>query len=246
MIYLILVWSTKKEHDMNINKTLLTLAITLTMTFNSQAGQAEIDSIEQAAGTLNVSALETIAQEVSGYDKALAYYRLGLSENLSGQTEPAIIAINQAIELLEQLNSNSVDDVEIKALLAQVYGYKIALEPLKGMYYGPKSSEILAQANALDPNNPRVQLVTGISKFSTPAIFGGDSNEAYQAFDKAITAFSTDSNSNYHWGYAEAYTWRGLTYSKAGEQEKAKQDWQLALHVNPEYNWAKILLEQNQ
>ncbi|TPH17320.1 tetratricopeptide repeat protein [Litorilituus lipolyticus] len=231
---------------MNIYKTILTMALTIPVTFNALAGQAEIDRIEQAAGVLDVVELKAITAEVNGYDKALAYYRLGLSANLTGQSEQAIEAIDQAIEILEQLNESTLDDVEIKALLAQVYGYKIALEPLKGMYYGPKSSEILAQATALDPTNPRVQLITGISKISTPAIFGGDSQAAYQAFDKAISAYSTDSYSNYHWGYAETYTWRGLAHKNKGDIEKANQDWQLALNINPEYSWAKILLEQNQ
>tara|TARA_R110000787_G_scaffold277931_1_gene387479 strand:+ start:245 stop:940 length:696 start_codon:yes stop_codon:yes gene_type:complete len=231
---------------MNINKKLITLAITLQMSFSAVSGQAEIDQIEQAAGVLNITALQSIAMNVTGYDQALAYYRIGLSANLTGDSDQAIKAIDQAIDLLEQLNESSIDDVEIKALLAQVYGYKIALEPMKGMYYGPKSSTTITAAETLAPNNPRVQLVIGIGKFNTPAIFGGSSDAAYQAFDKAISAYATDEYSNYHWGHAETYTWRGLVQMQKGDTDKAKQDWQLALNINPDYGWAKMLLAQNQ
>ena len=230
---------------MNINKTLLTLTISLSMSFTAIAGQANIDQIEQAAGTLNVTELKTITTQVYGYDKALAYYRTSLSANLIGQSEQAIKSIDKAIELLEQLDSLTPDDVEIKTLLAQVYGYKVALEPIKGVYFGPKSNDKLSEAEALAPNNPRVLLVKGIGKLNTPPMFGGSSEAAYQAFDKAVLAYANDQDSGFHWGYAEAYTWRGLVHIQNGETDKAKQDWQQALNINPDYGWAKMLLSQN-
>jgi tetratricopeptide (TPR) repeat protein len=229
-----------------MNKTLITLAVTLQMSFSAMAGQAEIDQIERAAGVLNIKELQSMVSNMTGYDQALAYYRIGLSANLTGQNGQAVNAIDQAIELLEQLNKSFIDNVEVKALLAQVYGYKIALEPMKGMYYGPKSSTVISEAEILAPNNPRVQLVIGISKLNTPVMFGGSSEAAYQAFDKAILAYSTDKYSNYHWGHAETYTWRGIIHMKKGDANKAKQDWQLALNINPDYSWAKMLLTENQ
>lgn len=230
---------------MNINKKLITLAVTLHLSFSAFSAQGEIDQIEQAAGVLNISALENIATNVTGYEQALTYYRISLSANLTGKSDVAIKAIDQAIEVLEQIDVAIGDDVEVKALLAQVYGYKITLEPLKGMYYGQKASNKLAEAENLAPNNPRVQLVTGISKLNTPAMFGGSSDAAYRAFDKAIAAYPTDVNSEYHWGHAETYTWRGVTHMQKGEPNKAKEDWQQALTINPDYGWAKMLLAQS-
>ena len=238
--------STKQENDMNINKALITLALTLQLSFNAAAAQPDIDKIEQAAGVLNIAELKTIAANVTGYDQALAYYRISLSQNLMGKTALAIKAIDKAITLLESLNETSSNDVEVKTLLAQVYGYKIALEPIKGMYFGAKSGAIIAEAKALAPNNPRVQLVIGISKLNTPEMFGGSSDAAFDAFNKAIIAYDNDEYSNYHWGEAETYTWRGLVHMQKGEVNKAKQDWQSALNINPDYGWAKMLLAQNQ
>ncbi|MDC2889808.1 hypothetical protein [Psychrosphaera algicola] len=185
---------------MNIKSKLLTLSMTIAISGSALAGQAEIDRIEQAAGVLDITQLKTIAADLSGYDLALAYYRIALSANLKGQTPVAKESIDQAMELLEKLDESSPDNVEIKALLAQVYGYKIALDPIKGMYYGPKSNSTLSSAETIQPNNPRVLLVKGISKFNTPGVFGGSTEAAYQAFDQAITAYSEDQYSDYHWG----------------------------------------------
>jgi tetratricopeptide (TPR) repeat protein len=221
------------------------IALTILASANTFAGQYEIDQIERAAGKLDMSELKTIAAQVQGYDQELAYYRLALSSNLSGESDPAIKWNDKAISLLEALEEAQPNDAEIKALLAQVYGYKIALQPIKGMFYGSKSNAMLAGAEALSPNNPRAHLVKGIAKLNTPAIFGGSLSEATEAFNKAILAYEFDVNSNYHWGFAEAYTWRGLVKMQSGELAQAKEDWQLALNINPDYGWAKTLLSQN-
>lgn len=227
---------------MNIKSKLLTLSMTIAISGSALAGQVEIDRIEQAAGVLDITELKTIAAELSGYDLALAYYRIALSANLKGQSSEAKESIDQAMDLLETLDESSPDNVEIKALLAQVYGYKIALDPIKGMYYGPKANSTLSSAESLQANNPRVLLVKGISKFNTPGIFGGNTEAAYQAFEQAITAYAKDQYSDYHWGQAETYTWRGLISMQKGDTEKAKSDWQQALTINPDYGWAKMLL----
>ncbi|TGE79961.1 hypothetical protein C7Y70_14805 [Pseudoalteromonas sp. KS88] len=221
------------------------VALTILASAHTFAGQYEIDQIERAAGKLDVSELEIIAEQVQGYDQALAYYRLALSSNLLGESDPAIKWNDKAISLLEALEKAQPNDAEVKTLLAQVYGYKIALQPMKGMFYGSKSNAMLADAKALSPNNPRTYLVQGISKLNTPAIFGGSLTEATEAFNNALTAYESDANSNYHWGYAETYTWRGLVKMQSGDLTKAKQDWQLALNINPDYGWAKTLLSEH-
>ncbi len=214
----------------------------LAVSFNLAASQVEIDRIEQAAGLLNTDALTQFSNDFTGYDKAFANYRLAISASLTNQPALAKQAADQAITLLEEIELTEPNNVEVKALLAQVYGYKIALEPMKGAYYGPKSGRKLAQAEALSPSNPRVLLIKGISAYSTPGIFGGNTETAYNAFNLAINEFSKDTQSNYHWGYAEAYTWRGKMHQQQGEQQKAQADWQHALQIDPNNGWAQSLL----
>ena len=213
---------------------------------NANAGQVEINQIEKAANTLDVKTLKRLSEDLSGYDYALSQYRLALSANLTNQTDVAKTAINKSMEKLQQLEENAPENVEVKALLAQVYGYKIALEPFKGMYYGPKSGNTLQQAESISPNNPRVLLVKGIGALNTPAMFGGSADVAFDSFNKSIDAYADDQYSDYHWGFAEAYTWRGLVHQQRGDMVNAQADWRKAIEIEPNYAWAKMLLVNNQ
>lgn len=210
------------------------------------AAQADIDKIEQAAASLNIDELKQLATSLTGYDSALAYYRLALIANLSKRDKQVGPAMDKAVSNLQELELTQPENAEVKALLAQVYGYKIALNPIKAVVYGGKSQSLLAEAEQLAPNNPRVLLVKGIAAVNTPPMFGGSNDIALNAFNKAISAYEDDIYSNYHWGYAEAYTWRGLLNAKQGKQQQAETDWQKALELEPNYSWAKTLLASNQ
>jgi tetratricopeptide (TPR) repeat protein len=211
----------------------------------SQAGQTEINQIESAASQLDVMQLQRYSTDMLGYEKGLAQYRLALSANLLQKSDVAEKAIDGAMATLEALEQQETDNVEIKALLAQVYGYKIALSPLKGAYYGPKSQTKLSEAEQLAPENPRVQLIKGIDALNTPALFGGSMERAMNAFDKSISAYENDQYSNYYWGHAEAYTWKGLMLQREGHNDKAIAQWKKALVVDPDYGWAKNLLTKS-
>lgn len=208
------------------------------------AGQADIDKIEAATSTLNTTELTNLTQSLSGYDKALAYYRLSMSANLKQESDLAEQSLDQAMAILELLDQEQTQNAEVKALLAQVYGYKIALSPIKGVVYGGKSQKTLQLAESLAPTNPRVLLVKGIGAANTPPMFGGSKEEALQAFDKSIQAYDNDMYSNYYWGHSEAYTWRGLLHAQLGDSEQAMADWQKALEIDPGYGWAKVLIAQ--
>lgn len=222
----------------------VTLIASLVLPATALAGQAEIDQIERAASVLNTQKLTQLSQEFNGYDKALGLYRLGLSHNLTGNQDAAKTAMKEAMNTLEELSESQPENAEVKALLAQVYGLSVALEPLKAPYYGIKSGQVLGEAEALAPNNPRVKLVKGIGKLNTPPMFGGSKDAALKAFEQAVELYQNDEYSNYHWGEAETYTWLGLVHQQQGDTTKAKQHWQKALEINPDYGWAKMLMAQ--
>lgn len=222
------------------------LFVSAVFSFAVKADQYQIDQIETAAATLDINRLNDLKQDMTGYELALTHYRLSLSASTSGDAELAVSEIDKAITVLQALEKETPDNVEVKALLGNVYGYKISLQPLKGIFYGPKAQFTLAEATALDADNPRVLLFTGIAAMATPAMFGGSEEKAMTAFNQAITEFDTDVNSNYHWGFAETFTWRGLVYLQQGQLSKAKADWQQALTIEPNYNWANAMIEQSE
>ncbi|WP_337879838.1 tetratricopeptide repeat protein [Rheinheimera sp.] len=221
----------------------LLIALTL-LTTAVQA--ASIDQIDAAANRMQLTQLTDYAKgtEVS-YPQAYAQYRLAVISQVAGNSEQFSAALQQARQTLEQLTAQQ-PDAENLALLSSVYGLMISESPLKnGAKYGKKAAEALAKAEQLAPDNPRVLLVKAISAFNTPAVFGGSKTAAAELASQAIAQFSRPCT-QICWGQEEAYTWRGLASMDAGNKDAAVADWQQALQLNPDYGWARFLLEQQQ
>lgn len=221
----------------------ITLLITAIYGNSAVAAQVDVDQIEQAAQQLDSKTLLTMSQTTSGFDKALANYRLAVTSQLSDKLEEAKAYLLTAEEILTHEGEPKTADHY--ALLAQIYGYHIALSPMKGALYGPKSASALNKAFSLDSENPRAHFVAGVSKYNTPALFGGSKKSALSAFDGAINRYSDNDTSGFNWGNAEAFVWRGLTHLALNDVEKAKADWQSALLIAPNYGWPKMLLANN-
>ncbi len=223
----------------------LILALAVSLSFSSAADQITIDNINKASDQFQMATLSQIEKSSTGYDQAYANYRLGLA-NMTQQKMPEASAnFVTASAVLETQLINSPEDVESMALLASVYGLRIGTEAAKASTLGPKSYELLKKAGELSSDNPRLQLIQGIIKYNTPAMYGGNKDIALSLFESAIKNYPADINSGFHWGHEEAYVWRGLAKVEQGETQAAVNDFKHALAINPGYTWAKILLEQN-
>lgn len=212
---------------------------------STMADQASVDAIEQASMQLNQTQLIQLAEQTSGYDQALAHYRLAIAQNLNAETSAAESSLDDAMGALEVMTEQNPDNAEAWALLAQVYGYKISFSPMKAVYYGPKSGEALSKAYNLAPNNPRVHLVKAVSEYNSPAMFGGSKKAAVASLDKAIELFVSDSATGTQWGHAEAYVWRGLAKLSLNEDDAAIADFEQAIELEPDYGWPQFLISQN-
>lgn len=142
---------------------------------------------------------------------------------------------------------------EAWALLASVYGRKASRGMFAGMRNGPKASDALERAEEIAPNNPRVLLTKGISLYNKPGMWGGDKDEAVEAFRAAITAFETDapeastaeptpSDLQPTWGHAEAYAWMGIAHQNDDRPKQARAAFERALEVRPGYAWVESVL----
>ncbi|GAA6153688.1 tetratricopeptide repeat protein [Pseudoteredinibacter isoporae] len=210
------------------------------------ADQATINDIEDAARQLDTDRLEALSHSPDTYDSALAHYRLAISYNLKADNDAAEDALDTAMESMEALTESEPNNAEAWALLSHIYGTKIGFNPMKGMYYGPKAGKSLAKAKALAPENPRVNLVSGVSDYFSPAVFGGSKTSAIKSLSTAIHQYTSDQSSGYHWGLAEAYVWRGLAQMELGESGKALNDWRSAVAIEPDYHWANSLIQKHQ
>lgn len=140
------------------------------------------------------------------YTRALANYRIALllfARNRKPVAE-AKPYLKSAKTLLLGIAENGPYRADSLALLSAIYGLRIAISPMSGMRYGPKSGHALKTAMSLEPENPRVLMLSGTNKARTPSRFGGDKDLAVRLYASAITAFAKD-DSPICWGQQDAY-----------------------------------------
>lgn len=229
-----------------IVKNLSALIISATALTSSYvfADQSVVDTIERASQQNDVTSLTELKHTSQGFDKALASYRLAIAKNINGEISESLALLDEAQSLLTT-QTNNADQSEVKALLAQVYGYRISIKPVSGFYYGIKSTNALDTAFQINQNNPRAHLIKGIIAYNTPVLFGGSKKQALTALNSSIQYFQIDENIDYQWGQAEAFVWRGLTHLALNDTESALADWQSSLQLAPDYAWAKMLINSN-
>ena len=149
--------------------------------------------------------------------------------------------IDSATEILKSLINNNESDAEAISLLGTVYGIQVAMNPSLGPSKGAQNVTLTSEAMEISPDNPRVLLQKGISKFNTPEFFGGSKDEALNCLKKSISIFeSTEKSvSKINWGYLDALAWLGRTYSKLNDYEQAISTYKKVLQIEPEFSWVK-------
>ncbi len=150
--------------------------------------------------------------------------------------------MNEAIDLLKSLIASNDKDAEAMSLLATCYGIKITSDWNLAKSLGSDSQKLLATALAIEPNNPRVLLQEGISKFNSPEFFGGSKEKAMQLFKSSIEKFKELKDDKYGWGFLDAYAWYGISLSAKNQNELAAQIYTEALQLEPNFGWIKYKL----
>ena len=133
---------------------------------------------------------------------------------------------------------------EAHGLLAGVFGMKIAKSPMKGILLGPRSSTYLDRALALEPDNPRLVLQLGVSKFNTPAMFGGSAKEAEALLRRALALFEKEPPDRPwpNWGRFDAHAWLGQALVKRGDVAGARAEYDRAAALAPQSGWLRFVL----
>lgn len=112
---------------------------------------------------------------------------------------------------------------------------------------GAKIEEYFARALKEGKNNPRVNLLRGISLLHTPEMWGGGLDKAMPFFKKSLALFAketADPSLAPRWGHAEAHYYLGSAFALKGDASQAEKCFQDSLKINPEFGLAlKALAE---
>jgi tetratricopeptide (TPR) repeat protein len=177
------------------------------------------------------------------YTAAYAAWRLATVPAVSKEERGDLL--DGAVSQLQQAVKRDPKDAESHALLGSVYGLQIAESPMTGgMRLGPRASAALDRAASLEPGNPRVLLLQGVSAFNTPAMFGGGSGKAETLLRRSLERFAAEPIAKAWpaWGRFDAHVWLGQTLAGKGHRAAAKAEYDKALAITPNSGWVKHVL----
>lgn len=176
------------------------------------------------------------------YTLAYADWRIAVAPALSPKeqsdlVDDADVQLNEAIKLDGSL-------AEAMGLLSAVYGLKISKNQDLGMTLGMQASELLGRAANLEPVNPRLLVLQGISQFHTPPEYGGSAKDAEATLRRALAAFAKESESKPwpNWGRFDAHAWLGQMLANRGDKTGARAEYESALAIAPDSGWVRYTL----
>lgn len=153
----------------------------------------------------------------------------------------------EGLQYLETAMEADPAFAEPHALYATFLGYKIALDYNQAMTLSQDSYAHFEQALKKDPDNPRVNLLKGISILYTPEMYGGGADKAMEFLQKALELIQKEKVTDPvkpSWGKEEAYTFLGMAYVQKQEFAKAKELLQKTLEINPHFGLARDELQK--
>ena len=207
-----------------MKKTFFIIATALfSITLNAQSAKytkameplvAALDTTWNYDGLL---ALANSFQRIADAEKTqwLPYYYAAYCNVKAGytimRTEPSAAKLDPHSDkgetLINQAEALSKDNSEIWLVKKQIATLRLSADPMsRYMQYGPISTEALATAKRLNPENPRIYLLEGQDKYYTPEQFGGSKKEAAELFALSKQKFATfkpESSIAPHWGMKE-------------------------------------------
>jgi hypothetical protein len=124
----------------------------------------------------------------------LPYYYAGLALVRIGWIDPKIdkdantVRINALCDKAEAIETNA----EICTIRNMAATQAMIVDPqTRWQTYGVQASTALEKGMQLDPNNPRLYYLQGMSLFNTPTAYGGGKDKAKPSFEKAVALYKT-------------------------------------------------------
>lgn len=139
----------------------------------------------------------------------LPYYYAGLALTTAGWKDPSIDKDKNAEKVkalcdkADAIEKNS----ETQSIRNMAATQQMMVDPQsRWQTYGMEAGEALKKGMEMDPNNPRLYYLQGMSLFNTPEQFGGGKAKAKPVFEKAVALFKAEQPKPLYprWGQKQA------------------------------------------
>nr|MBA4166230.1 hypothetical protein [Chitinophagaceae bacterium] len=136
----------------------------------------------------------------------LPYYYAGLSLSIDGWRSGTTLNKDDNAARIKALCDKATainDNSEICALRNMAATQQMLVDPQgRWQTFGKEAGEALQKGMQMDPKNPRLYYLQGMSLFNTPEQFGGGKAKAKPVFEKAMQLFDAETPKPLypHWG----------------------------------------------
>ncbi len=214
--------------------------------FQPDVAAGRIESLDAARVEIQkrLAAGDANESQVAAWRYDWAYLNWRIAQSLRGVDDKRRkLLLKQAEKQLDLLLDMRPESAEAWALRGSTIGDRID-GGFSAAMLGRKASANHKQAAELDADNPRVALLRGIGMFFTPRTFGGGREAAEAELRRANVLFESQASTTSwpSWGREDALAWLGVVVAERGEAEVARELYDRALEVRPEYLWIRETL----
>jgi uncharacterized spore protein YtfJ len=141
---------------------------------------------------------------------------------------------SEALEMADALVVEDPNNAELHVWKGHAMGRLAQGNPMDMMKYGLGAMQEYEAALAIDPNNPGAHFGRGVGRLMAPPGFGGDIDGAIQDLELACAKNP----------FPEAWYNLGEAYKRKGLNDKAKDAYNKALALNPNFSAAAKALAE--
>lgn len=172
-----------------------------------EAMQKNLSQLDAAKTTQDFQTVANSFARIGETEKKqwLPYYYAGLALSRAGWADPNLDkdANAQRIKAYCAKAMSIEKNSEIYSLLNMAATQEMMVDPqTRWQTYGQEASAKLDTAMKLNPDNPRLYYLKGMSIFNTPVAFGGGKDKAKPLFEKAVALYKVEKPKALepHWG----------------------------------------------